>query len=344
MDCPTGPLTILARKDIPARIGIDKCKLRGDYSIMRISFEFADLEAFLAIAELGSFQRAAEKLHMSQPALTRRIQKLEASLGVTLFDRTTRSLKLTLAAKNLRSRAQNLVDDAAEATLALQDVTTQSERQRRGIVTVASVPSANEQILPNAIKRFRNEGQMARVRILDRLANDVAEAVSQGDADFGLSSIPALEPNLAFEPVIDDKLVLAMLRDHPLSEKSEVNWEDLTGDQLILPMKGTGNRMLIDEALAAKRQSLSWTYEVRRSTTALGLVGAGIGIAVLPKISLPSAGNSNVTSRELVAPSITRSLGIISREAYEMPPAAKEFCRVLTEVALGLAPGSANPR
>lgn len=300
---------------------------------MRIKFDFGDLEAFLAVADLGSFQRAAAKLNASQPTLTRRIQKLEMSLGVTLFDRTTRSIKPTLAAKTLRSRAQAIVGDAVETILTIQDETSQFEHQRNAIVTVAAVPSAIQKILPNAIKRFRSEGHTARIRILDRLANDVAEAVAKGDADFGICSIPAREPNLIFEPVADDRLVLALRHDHPLGEKSEIRWDELEGTELIVPMKGTGNRMLIDEAFARSRQKLTWTYEVRRTSTGLGFVEAGLGIAALPETAIPDRDGGSVTSRPLVAPMVARTIGIVRRDTQALTSAAEDFCEILTEVS-----------
>ena len=86
---------------------------------MRINFDFTDLSTFLAVADLGSFQRAADSLHLSQSAVTRRIQKLEESLGVSLFERTTRSLKLTLAARLFRDRAKAILDNAEEAIIAV---------------------------------------------------------------------------------------------------------------------------------------------------------------------------------------------------------------------------------
>lgn len=298
---------------------------------MRINFEFSDLEAFLAVADLGSFQRAAEQLNVSQPALTRRIQKLEATLGVRLFDRTTRSLKLTLAAKRLRGRAQAMVDGAAEAMLALQDETARFEYERNAIVSIALVPSATQRILTNAIQEFRRRGYAARIRILDGLANDVAEAVAQGEADFGVTSIPALEPNIGFQAITDDPFVLAFRRDSPLAEQAEIRWDSLKDLPLIVAMKGTGNRMVIDEALARARQSLSWLYEVRRTTTALCLAEAGIGVAVLPETAVPGDPKSPIVSCPLVAPTVSRTIGIVRRLAQPLPTPAEAMIRILEE-------------
>ena len=307
----------------------DKCNISSYYFVMRINFDFADLEAFLAVADLGSFQRAANVLNLSQPALTRRIQRLEASLGVSLFDRTTRSLKLTLAAKRLRGRAQAMVDDAAEAMLAIQDETARFEHERNAIVSVALIPSATQTMMTRAIQTFRQRGHSARLRLLDRSANHVAEAVADGEADFGISSIPALEPNIGFEAIMDDRFVLAIRRDHPLSTSETVRWRSLQGLPLIVPMKGTGNRMVIDEALAKARQDLDWTFEVERSTTALCLVEAGIGLAVLPKTAIAARPDAPVVARPLSAPSVSRTIGIVRRTGQQLSKPAEAFIDIL---------------
>ncbi len=296
---------------------------------MRINFEFSDLEAFLAVAELGSFQRAAEQLNISQPTLTRRIQKFESALGVMLFNRTTRSLKLTLAAKRLRGRAQAMVDDATEAALALRDESVQFEYQRNAIVTVALVPSATETILTGALSEFRRHGHTARIRVLDRLANDVGEAVAQGEADFGVSSIPALESNIRFDAMADDRFVLAFRPDHELALRKEIRWDALKGALLIAPLKGTGNRMVIDEALARSRQTLNWTYEVRRTTTALSLARAGLGVAILPDTGILDGPEAQITIRPLIAPSVSRTIGIVRRSGQNLPKPAQALIEIL---------------
>lgn len=298
---------------------------------MSINFEFSDLEAFLAVADFGSFQRAAEQISVSQPALTRRIQKLEASLGVVLFERTTRSLKLTLAGKLLRARAQAMVDDATEAMWALKDETALYEHQRNAIVSIAVVPSATQRVLTNAINAFRARGHSARIRIIDRLANDVAETVAQGDADFGVSSIPPLDPSIRFEAMADDRFVVAFRREHELAARTKVRWEDLAGATLIAPMKGTGNRMVLDEALARERRVLNWSIEVRRTTTAVSLAGAGLGVAVLPETGVPGGADARLIARPLIEPSVSRTIGLVQREGRAISTPALAMIEILRE-------------
>lgn len=298
---------------------------------MRINFDFGDLQAFLAVAENGSFQRAAAQLAISQSAITRRIQKLETALDVELFERTTRSLKPTLAAKEFRTRAQAILDDAGEAMRALGDSTLRYQHQRNEVVSVATVPTLTHDLLPRALRRFEASGAGVRINILDLFANEVSEAVAQGEADFGIGFIGMQEPGLEFEFLLDDVFVAAMHRDHPLADKAELRWEELAPHRLIVPQKGGGNRLLIDNTLAKKNKLLDWSYQVRYSSTMLELVRSGIGVAVLPASAIPADPVSAVVARPLHDPVVSRGIGGVRRIGRNLPPRAQALYDILVE-------------
>lgn len=285
---------------------------------MRINYDFSDLEAFLAVKETGSFHLAADKLNLSQSAVTRRVQKLEAALDSVLFERTTRAVKPTLAAKRLQARAEAILDDANETTRAMRDESVAQSYQRGAVVTVATVPTIVTRVLSPALTAFRSSGQKARLRLLDGSANDVAEAVAAGEADFGLCSIPMLEPTTDFEPLFDDQIVLAVPKRHDLDERADVSWSEINDMPLILPARGTGNRLLIDEAMARARLPLHWKYEVGRSTTAIDLVQGGAGVALLPQSAIEI---NRVGVCTLASPTISRPIGLLSRLGQADTPA-----------------------
>ncbi|MEO1249282.1 MAG: LysR family transcriptional regulator, partial [Pseudomonadota bacterium] len=183
---------------------------------MDINYDFSDLQAFLAVKETGSFHLASKRLNMSQSAITRRVQKLETALGSALFERTTRMVRPTLAAKRLQPRAEAILDDARETTRAMRDESVTFVHQRSLVVTVATIPTVVARLIPPALHTFRAAGHRSRLRILDLAANEVSEAVSQGEADFGICSIPTLEANTEFETLFEDRMVLALPTDHPL--------------------------------------------------------------------------------------------------------------------------------
>ncbi|MFA3920885.1 LysR family transcriptional regulator [Ruegeria hyattellae] len=277
---------------------------------MSINYDFGDLEAFLAVKNTGSFHAAAEQLNLSQSAVTRRIRKLELVLDSVLFERTTRAVKPTLAAKRLQARAEAILEDARETTRAMRDESVAFAHQRGAVVTVAVIPSVLNRLIFPALRGFHAVGHTARLRLLDGSANEVADAVSSGEADFGLCPIPLIDPQTVFEPLFDDPMVLAVPKDHDLAHIGRVGWHALSDVPLILPARGTGNRLLIDEAMAKARMPLLWTFEVGRTTTALDLVAGGFGVAPLP---LSAVGVAEVAVCEINAPEIARPVGLLSR-------------------------------
>ncbi|MGR3634824.1 MAG: LysR family transcriptional regulator [Shimia sp.] len=275
---------------------------------MSINYDFGDLEAFLAVKETGSFHGAAYRLNLSQSAITRRVRKLEDALGSQLFERTTRAVKPTLAAKSLQARAEAMVNDAHETARAMRDASVAFAHQRGTVVTVASVPTVITRLLVPALKRVADRS--LRVRMLDGSANEVAEAVAQGEADFGLCSIPVVEPSTEFEPLLDDPIVVAISQGNALNGRQNLSFDALKNLPLILPAKGTGNRLLIDEALARARVQVRWSFEVGRTTTALDLVEGAMGAALLPFSAIDPA---RVGVATLQSPGISRSIGLLSR-------------------------------
>jgi DNA-binding transcriptional LysR family regulator len=163
-----------------------------------------DLRGFVAVAELGSFHGAADTLHLSQPALTRRIQKLEATLGVQLIDRDTRQLRLSSVGREFFFKAKRVLDDLDAAVLGIRELGDRAT----GEVTIGAVPTATYYFLPKAIEAFNAQYPRIRIRILDLSANDVLEAVKRGQAEFGINLLGAQEPDLDFEPLLHDPFLL----------------------------------------------------------------------------------------------------------------------------------------
>jgi DNA-binding transcriptional LysR family regulator len=280
---------------------------------MSINYDFGDLEAFLAVMETASFHLAADRLNLSQSAVTRRIAKLEQALDSVLFERSTRAVKPTLAAKRLRPRAEAILEDVRETNRAMRDESVAYVHQRNAIVTVAAIPSVVAGLFLPAMRIFKEQGFQSRIRFLDLAANEVAEVVAQGEADFGICSIPTLEPGTDFEALFEDDIMLVTHPDHPMSDPSRATWTELATQPLILPARGTGNRLLIDDVMARARRPLNWAYEVGRTTTALELVADKAGIALLPRSVGLSHASANLVFQKMENPAITRPVGLLSR-------------------------------
>jgi DNA-binding transcriptional LysR family regulator len=298
----------------------------------RINFGLEDLQAFVAIAEKGSFRMAAEALHISQPALSRRIEKLERTLGSRLLERTTRRVETTHIGRQFLEEARAALAILDSAVLRLGDEVS----LQRGLVTVAAIPSAALHFLPNAIHRFGSQHPGVRVHVIDENANAVLASVMSGESDFGINFMGAQEPNIEFHAVRAEPYRLALRRDHPWSGRDCIAWEELAGQRMVSVSKQSGNRTLIENAIAHLERRPTIHYEANHVVGVLALVEAGLGMAVLPGMALPHD-HPHLCGIPLVEPTVDRVLALIRRRDRPLQPAAQALYGTLISDA---APGS----
>lgn len=295
---------------------------------MAINFNLNDLQAFRTVAELSSFRKAANALHVSQPAFSRRIEKLEEALGVKLLERTTRKVELTAVGRDFDRKVQQILDELDNTLLGIRGVGS----TRMGEVTIACVPSTVYYFISQVISRYREQYPKIRVKIFDASANDVLSAVSRGEADFGLNFTGSQESDIEFKPLLEERFVAACRRDHPLAKKRRVTWADLAAYDYISVSKASGNRLLIDQALSGLPGLPENIYEAQHVTTMLGLVEAGLGVAAVPSMAMPGPDHPLLVSVPLSDPIVTRKVGLIRRKGRSLSPAALQLYEFFTEM------------
>ena len=296
---------------------------------MRINFELRDIRAFLAILDFGGFHKAAEILNMSQPALSRRIQSLEKAVGIPLLERSSRLVGPTDAGRSFAPLARRLLEDFEESLLRMTGV----GEKHVGQITLACVPTAAFYFLPRAIERFNAAFPGARFRVLDLSANDGLESVRRGEAEFGINLVGSSDPDLTFTPLVDDPYVLACRHDHKLASKRRVTWKDLENEMLIGVSRASGNRVILESALAKTDVRLNFQYEVNHLPTSLGLVERGLGISVLPRLATPPGDHPVIVTKAIGSPVVKRTIGLIERRIGRLAPAAQRFRSILMETS-----------
>lgn len=294
---------------------------------MAIRFDLGDLQAFAAVAELGNFRKAAELVHISQPAFSRRIDKLEVALGVKLLDRNTRKVELTAVGREFARKTRQLLDDLDGTLLGIQEIAA----TRMGEVTVACVPSAAFYFLPQVVKQYHTQFPNIRVKIQDAGANEVLASVARGEADFGLNFIGSAEADLEFQTVLEEPFVAACRRDHVLATRRSVSWADLCDHDFMTVSKSSGNRLLMDLALAGLPRRPVCIHEAQHVMTLLGLVEAGLGVAAVPRLAMPGPDHPTLVSVPLKDPVITRRLGLIRRRGRSLSPAAQQLYNLFAQ-------------
>lgn len=287
-----------------------------------------DLKAFVTVAELQSFAAAAKALHLSQPALSRRIAHLESVLEVRLFDRTTRSVELTQLGQRFFGEVRKLLLELDRSVHGLHD----AAQLETGDITVGCVFSAVHHFLPEVIRTFRARHPQVMVRIIEEGADEVLASVKSGEADFALNYIGMHDAEVEFTPLLKESFVLACPAAHPLARRRKVRWEELADHPYALVSHASRNRVLIDQALAHVGRGPRPACEVRHISTLIGLVEQGLVVAVVPQLTLPSD-RSRVVGVRLDQPDITRTIGRIQRAGRSLSPAAQAFAAMLMQAS-----------
>lgn len=287
------------------------------------------VQAFLAIAEHGGFGKAAESLHITQTALTRRLQNLEQSLGVKLVERTTRSVALTRLGRDFLPRGTRLLADLAGALSEIRE----TGKTQRGDVAIACVPTVGVEYLPDIMRDYSARYPDNRIRILDRSSAGVAEAVLRREVEFGINIGGPRHPELQSLPLTEDRIVLVCRDDHPLAGRRKMTWKQLAPYPLIFAGEGSSNRPLLDAALSGDDLALHAFYEVQRSATAIGLVAKGVAAAVVPSLALQKDAYPRLRVVALGEPVVSRRLVLLFRRGAGFSPAAEALFELLKRVA-----------
>ena len=293
----------------------------------RINMTLDEVHAFVAVASTGSFKSAAESLYLSQPALSRRIDNLEQALQARLLERTTRRVSLTPQGHDFLGHAMAGLD-ALQA--GVSEVARESAR-RATHVTVACIPTVATHVLPRVFAAFSARHPEVRLRMLDEGSREVLRAVHGGEADFGLSLLGALSPDVDFQPILTEEYVLAMHRDHALAGRDSVSWRDLLQERMVSVAGDSGNRSLIDHALSRLKRRPTVHFEANHVSGALGLVAAGLGVAIVPRLALSLSAGPSLVGRPLRHPKIERTLGLILRKGRRLSPVCTELVDALRQ-------------
>ena len=287
--------------------------------------ELRHLRYFVAVAEERNFTRAAQRLHIAQPPLSRQIQQLEESLGVQLFERNSRPLKLTETGKFFYSHAVQLLAQTHD----LESMTRRVGNIERSL-SVGFVGSTLYGMLPKIIRRFRDENKTVELSLHEMSTMDQIRALKDGRIDVGFGRIRHEDANIRRVILREEKMIVALPVGHPLSiSKPVLALRDVIQETLIIfpkaPRPSYADQVLAafqDRALTPRR-----IYEVRELQIALGLVAAGEGISIVPS-SVYGLKRDDVSYKELDDPTLVSPL-IMSMRALDESRDIKEMLELI---------------
>lgn len=294
-----------------------------------MKIDFDGLQAFVTVAELGAFNKAADKLHLTQAALTRRIQKLEHYLGLKLIDRTTRQMALTPVGRDLLPKARVLVQDMASTFSQLRD----TSKAGKGHFTLACVPTLATSVLPVLIRQYRDQFPGNRIRLVDASALEIREAVLGHQAELGVTVQGVRHAELEETVLFEDPLMFYCRSTHPLSQRASLTWSDMNLDDLIVVSSFTGTRIVMNYQLAKKGIELQGHYEVQHHATALNLVASGVGCAIMPATICADGDRPGVVRIALKSPVVRRQIVLVRKKGATLSPAAQAFSDIVLRMS-----------
>ena len=285
------------------------------------------LDAFVAVAETQSFSRAADKLHLTQPAVSKRIAGLESALGTRLFDRIGRQVRLTGAGQELLPRAHALLLDVADMERRIRNLS--------GTVTGTLVMGTSHHIglhrLPPVLQAYsrRYPGVQLDIRFMD---SEVAcAAVGKGDLELGIVTLPRQAlPELHLQELWDDPLGVVVGQVHPLASTGQpLGVDTLLSHTAVLPAPSTFTRGILEDALSSRREALQVGMSTNYLETLKMLAATGLGWTLLPRSML----DADLVLLEVEGLALQRTLGIATHRRHTLSNAARAMITACEEVA-----------
>ncbi|MEM8808594.1 MAG: LysR family transcriptional regulator [Cyanobacteria bacterium P01_G01_bin.38] len=290
--------------------------------------ELRDLRYFVAVAENLHFGRAAERLHMTQPALSRQIRALEVELEVQLFRRTKRSVQLTIAGQAFLKEARQILYQSEQAV----STTRRVARGEMGELRLSFTPSALRHVLPKIVRAFRDRYPDVQLTMTERCTLDQVEAFRASQIDVGFLYPPVDDKRLTITPLRTEPLVIALPQDYPLATRPHLKLSDLAAEPFILHPRLEGP-YLYDQIIQLCEQAgfrPNVVQEAVASQTRIGLVAAGMGITFVPE-TLKDTVDSTVVYRKLKGVSLSLELAIARRQD-NLSPIVQHFLNIVEEM------------
>jgi DNA-binding transcriptional LysR family regulator len=283
------------------------------------------LRAFLAVYQLKKLSAAAQRLFVTQSAVSMLIRQLEEGLDARLFDRTTRSLKATAAAEQMMVTVERILRDVDSLSNDFRELAA----LERGRVTLAITPTLAAFLLPDAMRAFNEQHPGVRVLVNDCAPDQFVSRIIGEHVDFGIGTPERPGAEVEVQRLMRDHLALVCREDHPLAKARVVRWSDLAGHPLITVRPGYGVRPLIDGTAAEAGVALDVVNEVSFLSTAIWMTGAGMGASIMPSAFARAEADPSLVIKVLSSPRVARDISIVTKRGHSLSAAARAFVEAL---------------
>jgi DNA-binding transcriptional LysR family regulator len=283
--------------------------------------DFDQLVTFVAVAELGNFSRAAEKVLRTQPAISAQIRKLEEENNARLFDRTKKSVTLTPAGERFLEYARQLINLRSEALQVVAD----SGTDVRGILSIGANETTFLYVLPELLSQYHAQHPEVRISVYRNFSHKVLQKVEDNVAELGVVTMPVRSSSLVVVPIFRDPLVWIASGKSPLARRKDLTLKELAQADLILHKMGSLRRIM-EKQLRPFRPQLKVTMELTSAEMVKKFVAAGLGVSMISEAFVQQeVRDGRITILRPPAETMYRELGLVYRDSRSLSRAANTF-------------------
>ena len=302
--------------------------------------DFEQLRTFLEVSRLRSFSRAAEKLSVTQPAISAQIRSLENEVGARLFDRDGGKVTFTAAGRVFEPFAEHVLQCHAHIGTTIAEL----HRSPRGEIAISANEATSLYVLPTVFAQFKKEYTRVSLKIVRDDRARTMEAVLNREVDFGVVSLPVKDARLTIDIIHKDEIVLVTAPNHPLVSRDVVTLAELPQYSVVLPKQGR-QREQIDEIFRGLDAHPRIAMEVESSELLKRLVGAGLGMGFLPRVNVAADERSGLLRIIRVdGLKLSRELALVWRKEKPLTRAGHAFLEIATGRARPQVPPTAKAR
>jgi DNA-binding transcriptional LysR family regulator len=274
---------------------------------------YLQLEVFLMIYENGSFTKTAEKLNMTQSAISHSIAALERDLNIILFDRGKKGVHINESGLLILPHVREIFNQQQiiiQKTMGLMNL-------ELGVIKIGCIPSFTARLLPDLILGYRQKYPKIEFQILDGDYKEIALWIKEGKVDLGIS---VQQNEVEFLPFKQDPMNIVMSSSHPLANAQHLTIKDLIAEAYI---NVKGYEIIINQIMEKGGCKLDFTYNLHHNPSIIAMIEAGLGISILPELAIPHD-NKKIQTVPLY-PAFSRTIGLLLRSVHTLTPAAKSF-------------------
>lgn len=285
------------------------------------------LQAFLLVGEHSSFRTAAEMSYRSTSAVSAQIRQLEEQLGVALFHRTTRNVRLTKEGEQLLECARRALMEVESGLRKIQE----SADVRRGRVSFSCSPTVAGTRLARVLAAFEKDYPGIEVYVRELTSEALFESVRNRTADFGIG--PRIDTGeFDFDPLLEDPFYALVPKRFVTTSKNTISLATLTNMPLLVLNPATALRGMLDAVLRERKLSYTTRYEFAQAQTLISMASAGLGAAILPGIAVPATVDPSMYALRIVNPSLTREVSLITAKGQSLSPASHRLVELLKQL------------